>query len=140
MNDNPIVFVIMPFSEDFLALYGKLKEEFRETFTFTSAGDLDSQQSIIKDIVQGIHKADVIIADLTNLNANVFYELGLAHAMNKKVIIITQCLEELPFDIRSYRANEYSLKFNKLPELIEKLKCLLSGAIDGSVEFGKSCT
>lgn len=43
MNDNPIVFVIMPFSEDFLALYGKLKEEFRETFTFTSAGDLDSQ-------------------------------------------------------------------------------------------------
>lgn len=58
--------------------------------------------------------------------------------MNKKVIIITQCLEELPFDIRSYRANGYSLKFNKLSELIEKLKCLLSGAIDGSVEFGTS--
>lgn len=125
MKENPIVFVITPFNDDFLALYDELKEEFKESFTFTNAGDLDSQQSIIKDIVWGIYKADVIIADLTGLNANVFYELGLAHAMNKKVIIITQNLEELPFDIRSYRANEYSLKFNKLPELIDKLKDLL---------------
>ncbi|MCC8130538.1 MAG: hypothetical protein LUC38_03100 [Oscillospiraceae bacterium] len=136
MKENPIVFVITPFNDDFLALYDELKEEFKESFTFTNAGDLDSQQSIIKDIVWGIYKADVIIADLTGLNANVFYELGLAHAMNKKVIIITQNLEELPFDIRSYRANEYSLKFNKLPELIDKLKDLLFGAIDGSVEYG----
>ena len=130
------VFVITPFNEDFLALYEKLKNVFEENFEFTNAGDLDNQQNILQDIVEGIHRADVVIADLTGLNANVFYELGLAHAMNKKVIIITQDIGELPFDIKSYRANEYSLQFNKLPLLIEKLQKLLNGAIDDSVKYG----
>ena len=131
-----MVFVITPFNEDFLALYEELKRVFEENFEFTNAGDLDNQQNILQDIVEGIHQADVVIADLTGLNANVFYELGLAHAMNKKVIIITQDIGELPFDIKSYRANEYSLQFNKLPLLIEKLKKLLNGAIDDSVKYG----
>lgn len=136
MGSKPKVFVITPFNEDFLALYDELKRIFKEDFDFTNAGDLDNQQNILQDIVEGIHQADVIIADLTGLNANVFYELGLAHAINKKVIIITQDLGELPFDIKSYRANEYSLQFNKLPKLIEELKKLLFGAIDNSVKYG----
>lgn len=130
------VFVITPFGDDFLALYENLKEEFKEGFEFRNAGDLDNQQNILQDIVEGIYEADVIIADLTGLNANVFYELGLAHAMNKKVIIITQDVGELPFDIKSYRANEYSLQFNKLPKLKEELKKLLFGAIDDTIKYG----
>ena len=136
MINKSKVFVITPFNEDFLALYDELKKDFEENFDFTNAGDLDNQQNILQDIVEGIYQADVIIADLTGLNPNVFYELGLAHAMNKKVIIITQDLAELPFDIKSYRANEYSLQFNKLPKLLEELKKLLFGAIDGSVKYG----
>lgn len=130
------VFVVTPFNDDFLALYQELKKTFEENFEFTNAGDLENQQNILQDIVEGIHQADVIIADLTGLNANVFYELGLAHAMNKKVIIITQDIGELPFDIKSYRANEYSLQFNKLPLLVEKLEKLLHGAIDDSIKYG----
>lgn len=136
MEHKPKVFVITPFNEDFLALYDHLKEMFKESFDFTNAGDLDNQQNIMKDIVCGIHQADVIIADLTGLNANVFYELGLSHAMNKKVIIITQNIGDLPFDIRSYRANEYSLQFNKLPKLIDELKKLLDGAINDDIKYG----
>lgn len=136
MINKSKVFVITPFNEDFLALYDELKKDFEENFDFTNAGDLDNQQNILQDIVEGIYQADVIIADLTGLNPNVFYELGLAHAMNKKVIIITQDLGELPFDIKSYRANEYSLQFNKLPQLVKELKKLLFGAIDGSVRYG----
>lgn len=133
---KPTVFVITPFGEDFLDLFEEFERQFGESFDFTNAGDMDNQQNILKDIVEGIANADVIIADLTGLNANVFYELGLAHAMNKKVIIITQNIDELPFDIKSYRANQYSLQFNKLPALIEELQKLLSGAIDGSVKYG----
>jgi hypothetical protein len=136
MENKPMVFVIMPFSEDYMALYEELKIQFGDAFDFKNAGDLDNQQNILQDIVEGIYQSSVIIADLTGLNANVFYELGLAHAMNKKVIIITQDIGELPFDIKSYRANEYSLKFNKLPILIGELKKLLSGAIDNSVKYG----
>ena len=136
MADRPKVFVITPFSENFLALYKELKHVFARDFDFSNAGDLDNQQNILKDIVEGIYQADVVIADLTGLNPNVFYELGLSHAMNKKVIIITQNIVELPFDIKSYRANEYSLQFNKLPLLIDELKRLLYGAIDNSVKYG----
>ena len=135
-SPKPTVFVIMPFNDDFIALFEAFKKQFDESFEFTNAGDLDNQQNVLKDIVEGIANADVIIADLTGLNANVFYELGLAHAMNKKVIIITQDINELPFDIKSYRANQYSLQFNKLPFLITELQKLLSGAIDGSVKYG----
>jgi len=136
MSDKPIVFVITPFEEDYLALYDVMKARFAESFEFTNAGDLDNQQNILKDIVVGIYRADVIIADLTGLNSNVFYELGLAHAMNKKVIIITQDITELPFDIRSYRANQYSLAFHKIDELYTQLDKLLTGAISGDVQFG----
>lgn len=90
MINKPRVFMIMPFSEDFMALFEELRNRFADKYEFTNAGDMDNQQSIIRSIIEGLEKADVVIADLTNRNANVFYELGLAHAMNKKVIIITQ--------------------------------------------------
>lgn len=132
----PRVFVITPFNADSLALFEELQRVFEKEYEFKNAGDMDNQENILQDIVEGINSAQVVIADLTGLNPNVFYELGLAHAMNKKVIIITQDINELPFDIKSYRVNEYSLQFNKLPALIEKLKKLLFGAIDNSVKYG----
>lgn len=134
--NKPKVFVITPFGEEFLALFEKLQYSFGDQFDFSNAGDMDNQQNILKDIVEGIALAEIIIADLTGLNANVFYELGLAHAMNKKVIIITQDIDDLPFDIKSYRANQYSLQFHKIPVLIEELRKLLHGAIDGQIKYG----
>lgn len=136
MGAKPVVFMIIPFDEDFLALYAALKERFAGSYEFVNAGDMDNQQSILKDIVVGIYSADVIIADLTGLNANVFYELGLAHAMNKNVVIITQDIEELPFDIRPYRANQYSMQFYKVTQLYTELEKLLAGSISGEVKFG----
>ena len=136
MSVKPVVFVITPFDEDFLVLYEELKTRFSDAFEFTNAGDLDNQQNILKDIIVGIYSADVIIADLTGLNPNVFYELGLAHAMDKKVIIITQDIDELPFDLKSYRANQYSLLFNKISQLYNKLEELLTGAVNESIQFG----
>lgn len=56
--------------------------------------------------------------------------------MNKKVIIITQDIGELPFDIKSYRAIDYSLLFHKLPAFLTEVKKLLFGALDDSVKFG----
>lgn len=135
-NNRTNVFMIMPFREEILALFDELKRRFEEKCVFCHAGDLDNQRNILKNIVDGIDQADIVIADLTGLNPNVFYELGLAHAMNKKVIILVQGIDELPFDIRSYRAVDYSLLFHKVPALIAELDRMLSGAIEGSVKFG----
>lgn len=130
------VFMIMPFQEEFLELYGMIKEKLKDEYEFSNAGDLDNKRSILQDIVVGIGNADVIIADVTGLNPNVFYELGLCHALNKKVILITQDINELPFDIRSYRVSEYETNFWKINDIIDEIEKILQGAKDGSVQFG----
>lgn len=130
------VFMIMPFQEQFLGLYDMLKNKFGDKYEFSNAGDLDNQQSILQDIVTGIANADVIIADVTGLNPNVFYELGLCHALDKKVILITQDISELPFDIRSYRVVEYTTEFWKTDQILNKIEKNLEGAKDGSVQYG----
>lgn len=138
---KPKVFMIMPFQDEYFEAYEMLKERFSNDFDFAHAGDdVNTQQNILKDIVQMIFDADVIIADLTDLNSNVFYELGVAHALNKKVIAITQNISQLPFDIKSYRATEYSVHFRRFDNLIKELDRYLRGAIDGTVAFGNPVT
>ena len=117
------VFVIMPFQDQFFEVYEMLKMQFADSFEFTNAADEGNQQNILKDIVQPIYEADVVIADLTGLNPNVMYELGLAHSFNKKTITITQDeLSTLPFDLKQYRAKDYSTHFKKFAELLDYLK------------------
>ena len=130
------VFMIMPFQEQFLGLYEMIKNKLGGKYNFSNAGDLDNKQNILQDIVTGIAKADVIIADVTGLNPNVFYELGLCHALDKKVILITQDISELPFDIKSYRVDEYTTEFWKTEQIINKIDKNLEGAKDGSVQYG----
>lgn len=130
------VFVIMPFSDDFFESYEMLKGHFEDEFEFSHAGDEDNQQNILADIISPIYAADIILADLTGLNPNVMYELGLAHSFNKKTIIITRDdLGQLPFDLKQYRAKDYSTHFKKFFDLIEYLEKNLRGAVNGTVVF-----
>ena len=127
----------MPFQDPFFEVYEMLKMQFADSFEFTNAADEGNQQNILKDIVQPIYEADVVIADLTGLNPNVMYELGLAHSFNKKTITITQDeLSTLPFDLKQYRAKDYSTHFKKFAELLDYLKTNLNGAVDNSVIYG----
>lgn len=136
MSSKSNVFVIMPFQEEFFEMYEMLKMEFSENYEFTNAGDEGNQQNILRDIIEPIYKADVVIADLTGLNPNVMYELGIAHTFNKKTIVITKDdLSKLPFDLKQYRAKDYSTHFKKFAELIDYLKINMDGAIKGSVSY-----
>lgn len=130
------VFVIMPFTDDFFESYEMIKEHFSEDFEFSHAGDEDNQQNILADIIPPIYSADIVLADLTGLNPNVMYELGIAHSFNKKTIMITRDdLSDLPFDLKQYRAKDYSTHFKKFYDLIAYLEKNLQGAKDGSVIF-----
>lgn len=134
--DKAKVFVIMPFTDDFFESYEMIKEHFSEDFVFSNAGEEDNQQNILADIISPIIDADVVLADLTGLNPNVMYELGIAHSFNKKTVIITQDdLSMLPFDLKQYRAKDYSTHFKKFDELIKYLEKNLKGARDGNVIF-----
>ena len=73
------------------------------------ADDLYRPSSIIHDIWKFVRNAKLLLADLTGKNQNVLYELGLAHAIGKPVIMITQVLDDVPFDLRSLRVITYDL-------------------------------
>jgi nucleoside 2-deoxyribosyltransferase len=63
--------------------------------------------AIIQDVVALIDQAAIVICDCSGKNANVFYEMGIAHALGKEVIIITQNPTDIPFDIAHLRHIRY---------------------------------
>ena len=62
--------------------------------------ELFSTGSVMEQIWEQICKSRVLLADLTDKNANVFYELGLAHAAKKPVVFTAAKVEDVPFDLR----------------------------------------
>lgn len=135
-NKKPVVFVITPFTDEHLELYKALKNEFENLYEFVNAGDTGNVQNILKDIIQPIYDADIILADLTGLNSNVMYELGIAHTMNKKTIMITQDnLDGLPFDLKQYRTQRYTTHFTGFNNLRSFLSASFDSAIKGSAVF-----
>lgn len=91
----------------------------RAAFDCEVTGDLAAPGNIMDQVWGGIRGADVVVADITGKNANVFYEIGLAHALGKEVILISQDAES-PFDIRSSRRVSYDAK--DVESLKEKLE------------------
>ncbi len=73
------------------------------------ADELFSTGTVIEQIWEQIEKAKILLADLTGKNANVFYELGLAHAAHKPVVFTTANLEDVPFDLRHLRVIVYDI-------------------------------
>lgn len=87
------------------------------------ADELEHVGSITRDIIELLYEVDLVIADLSGKNANVFYELGVRHALYKYgTIPIIRQGESLPFDIANYRAIAYSSELDGPNKFIEKLK------------------
>lgn len=63
--------------------------------------------SIIEHVVESILTSDIVIADLTGRNPNVFYELGVRHAVREGTILIAEGVEHVPFDLRPLRTIIY---------------------------------
>lgn len=131
-------FILMPFADNFSDVYKFLISESLENagYAVKRADDIKSQKNIIGDIIGGIIDCDLIVADLTGANPNVYYELGIAHALNKKVILITQEIDELPFDLRSYRVIGYSTHFAKMNQAKKDLNDLALEAFNNTLPFG----
>ncbi len=140
MTNKPSAFLLMPFDDD--TIYTRFIKPLLEEagFDVDRADDIDSQQNILKDILESIHKSDLIVADLTGSNPNVFYELGLAHALRKPVILLTQVIDEVPFDLKSYRLLEYSTHFAHIDQAKGKLTDYARKFLNGTLPFGSPVT
>jgi len=109
--ETDLCFVLMPFSPENLTeiylRYIKTPIQSNTNLKCMRADDIYQPSEIMKDIWVYLNKASIIIADLTYKNANVFYELGMAHVLGKKVILIAQSIEDIPFDLRGVRTIIY---------------------------------
>ncbi len=113
-------FVIMSFSSEFDDIYTMgIKICCKENgFTAIRLDEQIFDEGMLDRIYHEITTADIIIAELSNKNPNVFYELGFAHALNKKCILLTQEIDNIPFDLKHKR----HIKYKNLIELVPKLK------------------
>lgn len=137
MNPPMNAFVIMPFDPEFEAVYSDLIKPSLENsgYEVNRADSLMNQQNILKDIIRQIANADLVVAELTALNPNVFYELGIAHALRKRTVLLTQSIDDLPFDLRSYRVVSYSIRFDEIGKLAEALTTIAEKATSGIIDF-----
>lgn len=129
-------FVLMPFEE-------KYREVFTEIYKVvcrnngiecTRVDEVNKPGSITRAIINGIIESDIIIADLTARNPNVFYELGIAHCVGNKTIMTCQRGETLPFDISAYRVIFYDQTIQGSKELIENIDKSIQELLGSSFE------
>jgi hypothetical protein len=102
-------FVLMPFADwhdrYFREIYvPAIKEAGYEPLR---ADELFSAGAVMEQVWVQIRKAKVLLADLTGRNPNVFYELGLAHALGKPVVFVAGTIDDVPFDVRHLRVVVY---------------------------------
>jgi hypothetical protein len=106
--DARLVSVMMPFAVEFNPVFHSIQSACLGVgLACTRADNIWENPAIIDDVVNLIDRAAVVIFDCSGKNANVFYELGLAHAWGKEVIIITNDPADIPFDLRHIRYIPY---------------------------------
>ena len=108
---KPFVFVLMPFEDAFNDVYKLgIKPACEEAGAYCERVDeqIFQKETILSRIYNQIAKADMIVADMTGRNPNVFYEVGYAHALGKQVVLLTRDSDDIPFDLKHYSHIVYS--------------------------------
>ena len=108
-KEQPKAFVVMQFSSPYNELYEDVIKTVCEDFKLTviRADETYGPGLILADITKQINESRLIIAEISPINANVFYEVGYAHALNKPTILIAEKSTKLPFDVSPFRTLFY---------------------------------
>lgn len=113
-----LVFVLTPFSKGEIEIFDTIKGVCSDIGLRCIRGDENQiNGEILPHIVKLIAEAGIIIANISSRNANVLYELGIAHAMSKTTIIVSRNIYSVPFDMRGRRI----VIFSNLDELKDGL-------------------
>lgn len=130
----------MPFHPRFDDIFEKLIRSALPDYQVVRADSHLNQQNILRSIAEGIHAADLVIADVSGPSANVMYELGAAHALGKPTVMISQSLSDLPFDLRSYPVQIYAPTGEGSMAFAERLRQIGEKHALGQLRFGNPMT
>lgn len=105
-----LCFVLMPFAPKYQEIYDGIIKTILDRINIDCkrADDIKIPGAIIGQIWEYIQKAEFIIADITGHNPNVFYELALCDMLWKRVILISQVEDKIPFDLQHMRVIKYT--------------------------------
>jgi nucleoside 2-deoxyribosyltransferase len=130
----------MQFGEPFDSLYNEVIKQVALDMGFEPfrADDVFRPGVIIQDIIRSIVASDVIIAEVTPENPNVFFELGYAHAIDKPTVLLaerpTESSKPLPFDIRGFRVIFYDDTIRGKREVESMLRQHLTNIREGRLD------
>mgnify|MGYP001467991597 CR=1 FL=1 len=135
--DYDKVFIAMPFTDKkYNLIYDSyiksiLKKMHYEPIRIdekTNPGD------VMEFVWKEINESAFVVADVSTANPNVLYEIGIAHTLGKEVIILTDCPDKVPFDIKKNRYLNYSIdnedSIQKMKEKLENAIRIISLKID----------
>lgn len=118
--DSKLVFVLTPLHSDFYEDY----QVIRDIFTSRGYKCLRGDETYLKgdifpEMLKLIVKARLVIANINGRNSNVMYELGIAQAIDKPVMLISKSPDGLPFDLKSKRFLIYET-YSELEKMFDK--------------------
>lgn len=122
-RDTAGYFVVMPFAPELDDVYHLGIREVVSSLgrSCDRADELSYVGGIMEKIYDSIRQADVIIAEVTQPNPNVFYEVGFAHALKKPVVLITRDIKSSPFDLSGFN----QIVYKNIVDLRERLNLML---------------
>jgi len=112
VQSNDTCFVMMPFADPIGGYYSSVYEPAMKKAGIKAVRadtEIFGTGKIIDQIWSGINGARVLLAELTGRNPNVLYELGLAHALRKPVVLVSATEDDVPFDVRHVRVIYYDV-------------------------------
>lgn len=124
------LFVAMPYAKEFnnIYLYGiKQPVESRDNLKCERMDQEHFTGDIVRRIKDRICRAELVIADITGNNPNVFFEIGYAAGVEKQVVLVSQ-KQEIPFDLRTERQITYDP--NDIAALAAQLSQALVSVLD----------
>ena len=137
-----LLFVLMPLSDKFDSVYRCIAAAAKKTgFECVRADEVREPSVIVDSISEMIGRAELVVADLTGSNPNVFYELGEAHATGKSTILIRHDdpkTSVVPFDLRHHRYVQYELNRGGLAALRQELVGYMAEAQPSADSLGPS--
>ncbi len=139
--ENPrSAFVAMPLKEPFSSRLENVIRPTLETLDFdcTVATDMHKVGIVMEDVWVSINQSALVLAEITEPNPNVWYEVGIAHALNKDVIFLKDSStdSDIPFDVQNQRILLYdSQKADLRPTLERWLKNVKRNAISELIEY-----